>query len=86
MEILKTGRGVFRSAVLGGEAKKTVGVDRLLEVISRMARSSIVICVRVWELCDGSVASKSIVEMKRPRRIARTGKVSHARRNPKSNV
>lgn len=43
-----------------GEAKTTVStkvVDGLLQVISRMARSSIVICI--LDLCDGSGAGVS---------------------------
>lgn len=69
MEMLKTGRSVFGAVLANtlvfkkidvyGEANTTVSVaevvGRLLQVISRIAGSSIVICV--LELCDGSGAS-----------------------------
>ena len=61
--MLKTGRCAFVAASkylslfdVYGEVKMTVSitelVDRLLQVISRIAGSSIVICI--LELCDGS--------------------------------
>ena len=66
IKMLKTGRGVFVAAGkylslfdVYGEVKMTVSiaelVDRLLQVISRIAGSSIVICI--LELCDGSGTS-----------------------------
>ena len=66
IKMLKTGRGVFVAAGkylslfdVYGEVKTTVSiaelVDRLLQVISRIAGSSIVICILA--LCDGSGTS-----------------------------